>query len=88
MSLDPKRASVLGQIGMASRWAATVTPEARRAATQAARDARWGRYLARARSMDGGTELSAEQLAERANQLRRQDLARMRLKALEARRAA
>lgn len=88
MTLDPVRASMLGKIGMARRWAKTVDPDARRKSTQAARDAQQAKYLARATAMDGGASLPPEQLAERARQLRLADLASMRLKARDARLAA
>lgn len=80
MTLDPTRASMLGKLGQARRWAKTVTPDDRRQATQPARDAQKARYVVRAREMEGGDTLTEGQLEERASQLRLADLAAMRLR--------
>ena len=72
----------MGRAGAASKWARTTTPEARRAATRAARDARWANLLARAQAMaeERGETLTSGQLADRAQHLQRLDLARARLR--------
>jgi hypothetical protein len=88
MTLDPVRASMLGTIGQANRWAKCVTPEARRAATQKARDAQHAAYLERARAMTGGADLTPDELVERARQLRLAFLATMRLRRFERRQRA
>jgi hypothetical protein len=70
-TLSPTRASMLGTLGMRRRWARTVDPAQRRAATRPARDALAQKYLATAAAMPGGDSLSPDQLAERARQIRR-----------------
>ena len=68
----------MGRAGSASKWARAVTPEQRRAATQAARDARWASLLRQAAEMEGGDTLTPEQLAERARRLQTLHMARAR----------
>ncbi len=85
MALSPARARMLGMLGQRRRWARIVEPDARRAATQAARDALTAKYLDAARAMPGGLGLTSDQLAERARQLRLADLAGLRIKSWDAR---
>jgi hypothetical protein len=88
MALSSTRARMLGLLGQRRRWARVVDPDARRQATQAARDALAAKYLDAARTMPGGDNLAPEQLAERARQLRLADLAALRIKSWDARQKA
>ena len=87
MPLSPARARLLGSYSARKRWARTVDPDERRAATQPARDALTRRYIEAARLMPGGASLTDDQLAERGRQLRLADMAALRIKSWDARRA-
>lgn len=88
MPLSSTRARMLGQLGQRRRWARVVTPDARREATQPARDALAARYLAAALAMPDSGDLTSDQVAERARQLRLADLASLRIKAWDVRQKA
>lgn len=87
MVLSSVRASLLGTLGQRRRWAKIVDPDERRQATQPARDALAAKYLEAARLMPGGATLTADQLTERAKQIRSADMAAMRLRAWDNARA-
>jgi len=82
LQLTPEQRRVHGQISANARWAAIPASE-RPAATQAARDARWRRYL------DAVPErvTDPEERERLAAQARRADMLRMSLAASKARRA-
>jgi hypothetical protein len=84
--LDSARASVLGRIGQANRWAKYVTPEDRAAQTAAARAKQFEALIAKAKAMPGGDTLTPEELIERATRLRNAAMHQMALRRMEKRR--
>jgi hypothetical protein len=80
------RASMLGKRGSNARWS-KLGPVERTAATNPAREALAAKYLEQARAMPGSDQLTDKQLADRAHKLRLADLAALRIKSWDARRA-
>ncbi len=87
MALSSSRARMLGQYSQRRRWARVVDPVERAAHTAAARAALDRKYAEAALAMPGGDRLTADQLVERAHQLRLAVLAKMRIHSHAAREA-
>lgn len=83
MSLTATDRSTAAQIAAHTRWAKE--PD-RAAATRAARDGRWQRYLDKAREL-APTGSSEEEIVRRAESLRKADMRRMSLAAARAKRS-
>lgn len=81
-ALTPNEAKLRASVASNERWARTAD---RSAATAAAREARWQKYLTKASELapDGAT---AEDIGQRAEHLRMADMKRMALKSAQARR--
>ena len=81
-ALTPEQRRLRASLGAHTSWANT---KDRRARTAAAREARWQRYITRAREIQGA-DASEDVVAAAAEHLRRADLQRMALESARARR--
>jgi hypothetical protein len=81
MPLTSSKAREMGRIGAATKWSRAVTPDERRAATQAARDTRWNNLVTQATTEAAarGQTLTDAQAQESARRLQDRAMARARM---------
>jgi hypothetical protein len=83
-SLTPEQRSLRASLAAHESWARTTDRQAR---TSKAREGRWQKYVARAREIHAGHDVTEEFIAEVAEHLRKADMRRMALKSAKSRRA-